>query len=118
MPEIVGGACPVAGGRFRHEPLALPHTCPHLLPSLCRPLYRVHGPSRWSPTNPNILTVSLPNGVIREVKVTKRGFEEPQPGAFGTSEYCRVADAYPDAGLNSVPKVGRCMCMSEVGVGA
>lgn len=57
--------------------------------------------------------MELPTGVLREIKVTKRGFEEPQEGAYGCSEYCRIADAYPDAGLSSVPRLSAVRVLSK-----
>jgi len=68
-------------------------------------LYQEGVSSRWERTNPNVLTVSFPDGVIREVKVTKRSFESPGEDAFGSSEFCRVADAAADMGVASVPRL-------------
>lgn len=58
----------------------------------------------WSPRNPNILT--LRDGAkLVEFKVTRRAFEAPLDGAFGTSEYERVADAGSDGVLGGVPMI-------------
>lgn len=46
----------------------------------------------WSPDQPNIVVVRAGPAVV-ETKVTRRAVERPDPGAFGYSEYCRVADA-------------------------
>ena len=49
--------------------------------------------ARWDPSNPNVLTLAtLSTGALVETKVTKRSFETPYDGAFGTSEYARVAE--------------------------
>ncbi|CAM9698881.1 unnamed protein product, partial [Heterosigma akashiwo] len=55
----------------------------------------------WEPENPNILSSTYSDGVVKEVKVTKRSFETPSPETFGTSEYARVAMA---GALGSVPQ--------------
>ena len=68
-------------------------------------LYQEGVSSRWDRANPNILTVSFPDGVVREIKVTKRSFESPGEDAFGSSEFCRVADAAADAGVASIPRL-------------
>ena len=60
--------------------------------------------ARWDPSNPNILTVSYArSGQVVETKVTKRSSESPQPGAFGTSEYARIADAGSSGPMGGVP---------------
>mmetsp|Transcript_40662 Transcript_40662/g.115897 ORF Transcript_40662/g.115897 Transcript_40662/m.115897 type:complete len:224 (-) Transcript_40662:187-858(-) len=57
------------------------------------PIGEVSGyPTRWSESNPNILTIDMPGGTIREMKVTKRAFEQPSDDTFGFSEYMRIAD--------------------------
>lgn len=68
-------------------------------------LYQEGVSSRWERNNPNVLTVSFPDGVVREIKVTKRSFESPGEDAFGSSEYCRVADAAADTGVASIPRL-------------
>lgn len=68
-------------------------------------LYQEGVSSRWERSNPNVLTVSFPDGVVREIKVTKRSFESPGEDAFGSSEYCRVADAAADTGVASIPRL-------------
>ena len=50
--------------------------------------------ARWEPSNPNVLTMSDGRGNVIETKVTKRSFEAPQDGAFGTSEYARIAGGH------------------------
>ena len=80
--------------------------------------------ARWEPSNPNVLTLArVSTSSLVETKVTKRSFEAPlahrrqtpspsQPqsceqapfdGAFGTSEYARIADAGSSGVLSSVP---------------
>mmetsp|Transcript_34171 Transcript_34171/g.43631 ORF Transcript_34171/g.43631 Transcript_34171/m.43631 type:complete len:323 (+) Transcript_34171:90-1058(+) len=59
----------------------------------------------WEPENPNILAVTYQNGVVKEVKVTKRSFESPSPETFGTSEYARIAEASMEGPLGSVPEL-------------
>ena len=62
--------------------------------------------ARWEPSNPNILTVSYArSGQVVETKVTKRSSESPQPGAFGTSEYARIADAGSSGPMGGVPSI-------------
>lgn len=68
-------------------------------------LYQEGVSSRWDRGNPNVLTVSFPDGTVREIKVTKRSFENSAVDAFGSSEYCRVADAAADTGVASVPRL-------------
>ncbi len=68
-------------------------------------LYRDAVVSRWDRSNPNVLTVSFPDGLVREIKVTKRSFEKPAEDSFGLSEYCRVADAAMNVGMASVPRL-------------
>ena len=68
-------------------------------------LYQEGVSSRWERRNPNVLIVSFPDGVVKEIKVTKRSFESPGEDAFGSSEYCRVADAAADTGVASIPRV-------------
>jgi len=68
-------------------------------------LYQEGVSSRWERRNPNVLTVSFPDGVVKEIKVTKRSFESPGEDAFGSSEYCRVADAAADTGVASIPRL-------------
>jgi hypothetical protein len=59
---------------------------------------------RWDPDSPNILTVSFASGLLREIKVTKRSFEEPSPGeSFGSTEYVRLADTNSAGPMGSVP---------------
>lgn len=61
---------------------------------------------RWDRTNPNVLTVSFPDGLVREVKVTKRGVEgEAGPDVFGLSEFARVAEARQDTGVATIPRI-------------
>jgi hypothetical protein len=67
-------------------------------------LYQEGIVSRWDRSNPNILTLSFPDGVIREVKVTKRSFEKPGEDQFGLSEFCRVAEASQNVGA-SIPRL-------------
>ena len=63
----------------------------------------------WDPDTPNILTVSYGSGLLREIKVTKRSFEEPAPGeSFGSTEYHRIADTNTAGPLGSVPKLAAC----------
>lgn len=62
--------------------------------------------ARWEPSNPNVLTLAtLSSGSVVETKVTKRSFEAPYDGAFGTSEYARVADAGSSGVLGGVPVI-------------
>ena len=50
--------------------------------------------ARWSASNPNVVTMRYKRtGAVIETKVTKRSFDAPAAGAFGTSEYARIADA-------------------------
>ena len=60
--------------------------------------------ARWEPTNPNVLTLSSRGSVV-ETKVTKRSFQEPFEGAFGTSEYARIADAGSEGVMGGVPNI-------------
>ena len=60
--------------------------------------------ARWDPTNPNVLTVAC-RGSLVETKVTKRSFEAPFDGAFGTSEYARIADAGSAGVISAVPQI-------------
>jgi hypothetical protein len=61
--------------------------------------------ARWEPSNPNVLTLTSAGGRVVETKVTKRSFESPADGAFGTSEYARVADAGSAGMLDAVPLI-------------
>ena len=60
--------------------------------------------ARWEASNPNVLTLSC-RGSLVEFKVTKRSVDEPFDGAFGTSEYSRIADAGREGVLTAVPKI-------------
>lgn len=60
--------------------------------------------ARWEASNPNLLTLSC-RGSLVEYKVTKRSVDEPFDGAFGTSEYSRIADAGREGVLTAVPKI-------------
>ncbi len=60
--------------------------------------------ARWEPTNPNVLTLAS-RGTVVETKVTKRSFQQPFEGAFGTSEYSRIADAGSEGVLGGVPNI-------------
>ena len=71
--------------------------------------------SQWDSSNPNILTITLPNNVLKELKVTKRAADdkgddgrgngpESLQGVFGTSEFYRVAESDSSL-LSSVPKI-------------
>ena len=57
--------------------------------------------AKWEPSNPNVCTLEAPGGGVLELKVTKRSFEAPGPGAFGSSEYSRIAVA----GGAAVPQI-------------
>eukprot|EP00611_Tribonema_gayanum_P032478 TRINITY_DN9735_c0_g1_i4.p2 TRINITY_DN9735_c0_g1~~TRINITY_DN9735_c0_g1_i4.p2 ORF type:complete len:126 (-),score=35.69 TRINITY_DN9735_c0_g1_i4:283-660(-) len=59
----------------------------------------------WDQANPNILTINSSDGMIKEIKVTKRSFEAPQPGQYGTSEYARIAVASSEGMIGSVPQL-------------
>ena len=59
--------------------------------------------ARWEPSNPNVCTLEGAGGSLLELKVTKRSFEEPGPGAFGSSEYSRIAVA--GGGTAAVPTI-------------
>ena len=59
--------------------------------------------ARWEPSNPNICTLESATGALLELKVTKRSFESPGPGGFGSSEYSRVAVA--QGGVAAVPQI-------------
>eukprot|EP00967_Tisochrysis_lutea_P090862 scaffold130176_cov30-Tisochrysis_lutea.AAC.1 len=63
--------------------------------------------AKWEPSNPNVLTLSSgeAGGRVVETKVTKRSFESPGDGAFGTSEYARVADAGSAGVIDAVPLI-------------
>lgn len=62
--------------------------------------------ARWEPSNPNVLTLArVSTSSLVETKVTKRSFEAPFDGAFGTSEYARIADAGSSGVLSSVPTI-------------
>jgi len=62
--------------------------------------------ARWDPSNPNVLTLATRSrGSLVETKVTKRSFESPYDGAFGTSEYARIADAGSEGVLGGVPSI-------------
>ena len=71
--------------------------------------------SQWDASNPNILTVVLPNNILKELKVTKRAADdkgddgrgnnpESMRGVFGTSEFYRIAESDSSL-LASVPKI-------------
>ncbi len=60
---------------------------------------------RWDRSNPNVLTVSFPDGVVREVKVTKRSAESNAADTFGLTEFCRIAEAPQDTGVASIPRI-------------
>jgi hypothetical protein len=60
---------------------------------------------RWAIDVPHILTVSFKDGTIREIKVTKRSSEAPQPGQLQTSEYARIATVTGGDLASSVPQV-------------
>ena len=59
--------------------------------------------ARWEPSNPNVCTLESSAGALLELKVTKRSFETPGPGGFGSSEYSRVAVA--QGGVAAVPQI-------------
>ena len=59
--------------------------------------------ARWEPSNPNVCTLEAATGALLELKVTKRSFESPGPGGFGSSEYSRVAVA--QGGVAAVPQI-------------
>jgi len=60
----------------------------------------------WSANNPNVVTMrNGKTGSVVETKVTKRSVETPGVGAFGTSEYARVADAGSSGVLGGVPRI-------------
>ena len=59
--------------------------------------------ARWEPSNPNVCTLESATGALLELKVTKRSFESPGPGGFGSSEYSRVAVA--QGGVAAVPQI-------------
>lgn len=62
--------------------------------------------ARWDPSNPNVLTLArLSTSSLVEIKVTKRSVDAPFDGAFGTSEYARIADAGSSGVMNSVPTI-------------
>jgi hypothetical protein len=61
--------------------------------------------ARWESSNPNVLTLTGAGGGVVETKVTKRSFESPSDGAFGTSEYARVADAGSAGVMEAVPLI-------------
>ena len=62
--------------------------------------------ARWSSSNPNIVTMrNRRTNSQMETKVTKRSLETPGEGAFGTSEYARVADAGSEGVLGGVPRI-------------
>ena len=62
--------------------------------------------ARWDPSNPNVLTLArISTSSLVETKVTKRSFESPFDGAFGTSEYARIADAGSAGVLSAVPTI-------------
>jgi hypothetical protein len=63
--------------------------------------------ARWSASNPNVVTMRYKRtGAVIETKVTKRSTEAPEGGgAFGTSEYARVADAGSEGVLGGVPRI-------------
>ena len=63
--------------------------------------------ARWSSSNPNVVTMrNKRTGTVTETKVTKRSTETPEGGgAFGTSEYARVADAGSEGVLGGVPRI-------------
>ena len=61
--------------------------------------------ARWSSSNPNVVTMRNRRiGSVVETKVTKRSVEG-ENGAFGTSEYARVADAGSEGVLGGVPRI-------------
>ena len=43
--------------------------------------------------------------MFAQTKVTKRSFESPFDGAFGASEYARIADAGSEGVITAVPKI-------------
>lgn len=59
--------------------------------------------ARWEPSNPNVCTLEPATGAFLELKVTKRSFETPGPGGFGSSEYSRIAVA--QGGGAAVPQI-------------
>ena len=67
--------------------------------------------SSWDVSNPNLLTVTTPQGKITEFRVTKRAVEESPPAsefsglAVGYSEYSRVAEVDAGGLALAVPKV-------------
>ena len=62
--------------------------------------------ARWSASNPNVVTMlNRRTRTLVETKVTKRSVEAPGDGAFGTSEYARVADAGSEGVLGGVPRI-------------
>lgn len=86
--------------------------------------------ARWDPTNPNVLTLACRGSLVEvcvrarlalrasrmsltvpsltrraQTKVTKRSYESPFDGAFGTSEYARIADAGSEGVVTAVPKI-------------
>lgn len=61
--------------------------------------------ARWSSSNPNVVTMRNRRKMsVVETKVTKRSVEG-ENGAFGTSEYARVADAGSEGVLGGVPRI-------------
>ena len=60
--------------------------------------------ARWQPTNPNVLTVVSSSGSAIETKVTKRSFQQPFDGAFGTSESARVVEVGSEGESSTMPK--------------
>ena len=62
--------------------------------------------AKWSASNPNVVTLrNRRSNEVTETKVTKRSIETPGEGAFGTSEYARVADAGSGGVLGGVPRI-------------
>lgn len=62
--------------------------------------------AKWVSTNPNVLTLTvLSTGSVVETKVTKRAADSPFDGAFGTSEYARIADAGSSGVVSAIPSI-------------
>eukprot|EP01026_Neomeris_dumetosa_P022542 TRINITY_DN1940_c0_g1_i5.p1 TRINITY_DN1940_c0_g1~~TRINITY_DN1940_c0_g1_i5.p1 ORF type:complete len:351 (-),score=47.98 TRINITY_DN1940_c0_g1_i5:238-1245(-) len=64
--------------------------------------YNISERIQWNPNDPNILTLSLPGGLIVNTRVTRRSFNQPADDLIETSEYFEQVFDNPNGDLSKV----------------
>lgn len=92
----------------------------HRLYSTTKPVLPSIQSATWTPTNPNVLSLSYANGSLKEIKVTKRSVDVSKDGnSIFSSEFRKITNVPPSQssansiGVGGIPSISKSRVLTK-----